>query len=381
MVSGIRLTFLIGRSQPRPVPSWLLGIFESLEVTLDDEGRSGFQILFRIGRIGPTGRSDYRVFKETLLDPFNRVVILVTFNGQQRVLMDGVITNHQFAPNRMPGSSTLAVTGEDVSLIMDLEEKIVEHPAQEETTIVTKIIEASEYAEYKLQPTVIPLPIRDCPNRNERIPIQHCTDLQYLQHLAQRHGYVFYIIPGPLPLTNTAYWGPPNRLGRSQSALSVNMGPNTNVTSINFQYNALAPMRIAGQVPDKDTNQPQLVQILSGTRPPLVTEPGLATQNRRRTALFDQACNLNQRQVLSRAQGMTDKSTDEVVSVSGELDVLRYGDLLQPRSLVNLRGVGGSYDGQYYVKRVTHTIREEDYQQTFTLTREGVGSRIMKVMS
>ena len=119
MASGIRLTFLIGQTIPRPAPSWLLEIFESLEVTLDDEGRSGFQILFRIGRIGATGRLDYRVFQESLLDPFNRVVILVTFNGQRRVLMDGVITNHQFAPNRIPGSSTLAVTGEDVSLIMD----------------------------------------------------------------------------------------------------------------------------------------------------------------------------------------------------------------------------------------------------------------------
>ncbi len=79
-------------------------------------------------------------------------------------------------------------------------------------------------------------------------------------------------------------------------------------------------------------------------------------------------------QAFARAQGMTDASTDNVVTVTGELDAVRYGDLLTARGLVGLRGAGYSYDGLYYVKNVTHSIRRGEYKQRFTITREGLGS-------
>ena len=53
--------------------------------------------------------------------------------------------------------------------------------------------------------------------------------------MAQRYSYAFYIAPGPIPLTNTAYWGPPKRLDLPQRALSVNLGSDTNVDSISFR--------------------------------------------------------------------------------------------------------------------------------------------------
>ena len=77
----------------------------------------------------------------------------------------------------------------------------------------------------------------------------------------------------------------------------------------------------------------------------------------------------------ARAQAQVDSSVD-AVTAEGELDALRYGDLLQPRGLVGVRGAGFSYDGLWYVKRVTHNIRKEEYKQGFTLAREGEGSTV-----
>jgi hypothetical protein len=65
---------------------------------------------------------------------------------------------------------------------------------------------------------------------------------------------------------------------------------------------------------------------------------------------------------------------DRVVTARGELNVLRYGDLLQAHELVGVRGAGYSYDGLYYVQSVTHMISRGTYAQRFTLTREGVGA-------
>jgi hypothetical protein len=62
----------------------------------------------------------------------------------------------------------------------------------------------------------------------------------------------------------------------------------------------------------------------------------------------------------------------DVVTGSGSLDVARYGRVLQARRLVGIRGAGRTYDGVYYVKSVTHSIKRGEYKQSFTLAREGV---------
>lgn len=375
---GIHLTVLIGPTVPVPAPPMLTEALQSVEVTHSDEGRSGFQITFRIGRSGPADMLDYPLLAIPLLKPCNRIILIVTFNATPRVLMDGIITNHQLSPASEPGASTLTVTGEDVSVMMDMKEKSVEHPAQDETVIANKII--MSYAMYGLIPLVLPPLVIDPPIPIERVPVQQETDLEYLNEMAQRHGYVFYITPGPAPFTNIAYWGPPERLDMPQRALSVNMGPETNVTSINFQNNALSPTILSGEVQDRTTNQSMPVRTFASTRPPLASQPALLTQSCVRQRRFRAEAGLNTMQAFARAQGETDASTD-VVTVDGELDALRYGDLLQARGLVGLRGAGYSYDGLYYVKRVTHNIRNGEYSQRFTLTREGVGAISPVVMT
>jgi hypothetical protein len=58
-----------------------------------------------------------------------------------------------------------------------------------------------------------------------------------------------------------------------------------------------------------------------------------------------------------------------VVSGQGTLDVLRYGEILNPRTVVEVRGAGITYDGDYFVSTVSHTIKPGSYKQSFTLVR------------
>jgi hypothetical protein len=345
---------------------------QSVQVTHNDSSRSGFQLTFQAGRPGPASVMDYPLLSLPLLQVFNRVILIVTIDAMPAVLMDGIITNQQLSPGDQPGTGTITVTGEDVSVMMDLEEKNVEHPAQPEMVIANLII--LDYAQYGLIPTVLPPPAMDVPLPIERTPAQRSTDLNYLKEMATRFGYVFYVTPGPAPFVNTAYWGPPVRIGLPQPALSVNMGPETNVNSINFQNNGLAPQLVSGSVQDRQTNMDVPVQTFASTRPPLTSQPAVITnQPNVRTTSF-QGSGLNIAQAYSRAQAQTDASTDNTVSVSGEMDAVRYGAILQARSLVGLRGVGYTFDGFYYVKSVTHNITRGSYKQSFTLTREGLGA-------
>jgi phage protein D len=54
--------------------------------------------------------------------------------------------------------------------------------------------------------------------------------------------------------------------------------------------------------------------------------------------------------------------------------------VLRARRLVGVRGAGTSYDGFYWVKRVTHTIRSGNYTQQFNVSREGTGALLPVVV-
>ena len=57
---GIHLTLLIGPMVPLPAPPTLVEALQSVEVTQSDEGRSGFQLSFAVGRSGPLDLFDYQ---------------------------------------------------------------------------------------------------------------------------------------------------------------------------------------------------------------------------------------------------------------------------------------------------------------------------------
>lgn len=367
---GVQLNILIGPTVPKPASRLLLESLASVEVTNSDTGRSGFQIGFTVGRSGKSDL-DYPLLKE--LKQFSRVILMAIFNGKPQVLIDGIITNQQLQPSSQPGiPSAIAVTGEDVSVMMDIEEKIVQHPSQNQTAIVTKII--GKYAKYGIIPKVKPPSGDKPPLPTEYIPTQYGTDLQYILEMAERNGYVFYVSPGPVPLTNTAYWGPPPKLGVPQSALSVNMGWHSNVDSINFQYDGLAASEASGELQDHKKNKPEVVKSSKSKNPSLASSSALKQPVVRKRLLPPHG--LDHSQAKARVQSITDTSLGKVLTVEGELDAKKYGSLLRARGLVGLRGAGKSYDGLYYVKSVTHKLEIGKYKQSFTLTREGLGATV-----
>ena len=113
----------------------------------------------------------------------------------------------------------------------------------------------------------------------------------------------------------------------------------------------------------------------STRKPPLALMSALAMQfpNVRTTLLEQGSGALDATEAGARAQGITDKSVDNVATAQGELDGLQYGGVLKPRGIVGVRGAGFTHDGRYYVKSVSHSISKGQYKQRFSLTREGTG--------
>ena len=231
MLKGLYLTLLVGPVVPVPVPQVVLDALTDVQVTSSAGSPSGFQLSFTLSNRSPLHTVFLIAGGQT---PLLRVIIVATINGTPQVLMDGVMTNQQVTPGSQPGQSTLTITGDDLTRVMDLQDfSGLPYPAMPPEARVALII--AKYAVFGMIPLVIPSLFVDVPIPIERIPTQQGTDLGYIKQLAADVGYVFYIDPGPVPGTNTAYWGPEIKVGVPQPALNLDMDAHTNVESLQFQ--------------------------------------------------------------------------------------------------------------------------------------------------
>lgn len=394
MLLGVHLTLYIGQSTPSLAPIALTEALSAIEVTQNESDHSGFQLTFQVGRNGPFDLRDYNLLKNPLLRPFIRVVVEVRFNLEPFPLLDGIITHTQLTPSEEPGATNLTVTGENISRMMDLEQHIQDYPNQNESQRLNTILD--NYNQFINFRDLHDLPSPDGRTANEHVPMQSGTDYQYLQDMANSFGYVFYVRPAKLAKQNLAYFGPrgqPDMVAEMfpPPPLSVNMGPQTNVDSINFSYNSLAFTQVSATATDPQTNEPvdisshalstdenladmSPVDYQNGTYRKLLIRPPQAGQSSQSTN--PQARHIQEGLTPERAtavaQGITNESALEAVTASGELDGLRYGAVLQAHTTVEVRGVGATFDGKYFVQSVNHSISKGQYKQRFTLKRGGV---------
>ena len=356
---GTRLLLFAGATVPLPAGPEVTRALEQVEVTSDADQGDAFQLTFNLSK---GGLMDYTVLQSGALDLFNRVVVAVAFGVVPQVLIDGIITHHEVAPSNEPGRSTLRVKGKDVSLMLDLEEKNESYPNQPDWLVVTQLI--ASQAQYGLVPAVTPT--TDVPIELLRVSRQHETDLAFIRRLADRNGYVFYVEPLTVG-ASTAYWGPENRLGLPQPALSVDMGSATNVESLSFAADGMAPVETESEVVEPITKTSIPIPSLPPLRvPPLAASPIPA----RRKELLRRSANQNPAEAATSSLAASTRAPDPVTG-QGQLDARRYGTALRARRLVGVRGAGLSYDGFYYVRSVTHTLRQGTYTQSFTISREG----------
>jgi hypothetical protein len=383
MLRGFYLTLLIGPTVPVPAPQSVIDALTSVQVTTSAGQASGFQLTFAISKKSPLNTAMLPVGD---FDPGIRVILMVTTNSLPTVLMDGIITQHTVTPSNEPGQSTLSVTGQDISVMMELGnaglfggllEMAIPFPSLPIVGIIELLL--LKYVTLGLIPAVVPPLQVDVPVITERWLTRSAadSDLGWINQAAKDVGYVFYIDPGPVPGTNVAYFGPEIRIGVPQPALNVDMDAETNVETLNFSYDGMAREQLSIMILDPITHKipiPIPVPDVSLLRPPLAIRPALAM----RSGPMLDAAKLDP--IRAALLGLAKSSKPDAITGSGTLDVLRYGRPLKARQLVGVRGAGTAYNGLYYVSSVTHSIKRGEYKQNFTLGREGLISLTPRVV-
>jgi len=366
MASPLYLTLLAGPVEAFPVPKPVIDAFVSAEITESATQPSGFQLTFTL--------ANDSILQTLLLlagdapIPVLRVILVVTFGGLPQVVMDGVIEHHQVVPDATGGSSKLVVTGHDLSVLMNLVDFTgLPYPGMTPDLRAAAIL--AKYAAFGVVPEVVPALVPDVPVPVSRVPVQHGTDLAYLNELARQVGYVFYLTPGPLPGTTQAYWGPQVRIGAPQPALNVNMDAWTNVESLSFQYQPQASVLpiVFIQDPIAGVTVPVPIPPVTPFNPPL----GLVVPVPQTVRYLNDTAKRSPAEALMLGMAEAVRHAD-VVTGRGTLDVDRYGQVLRARSLVGVRGAGPAFDGMHYVDSSTHTLKPGQYKQSFVLKRNAL---------
>jgi len=370
MVSGIHMTLMIGPAVPVTVSSDVLNALTSVEVTNGTDGPSVFKLQFTLPKKSPLEVLFLIAGGASI--PLVRVVVAVTLNGSTNVLIDGVMTNHEYTPGSGGTGPTLSIIGEDLTRVMDyIDFSGIPYPAMPAEARVLLIL--AKYAVFGVIPMVIPSVLIDVPIPVQSIPRQQGKDLDYVRQLAEEVGYVFYIEAGPSPGTSIAYWGPEIKVGSPQPALNYDMDAQTNVDSLTFTYNAERKSLPVVLVQDQISKVviPIPIPPITPLNPPL----GAVMPIPKDIEYLDETAKYSP--VRAALLGLAKASkTADVVSSTGSLDVLRYGRVLKARKLVGVRGAGTAFDGLYYVRSVTHNIKRGSYTQNFTLGRNGLISTV-----
>lgn len=372
LAQGIQLTLLVGPLVPLPVPRVVLDALQSVEVRTTAGNASGFQLTFTI-----TARSPLNTIfllaagtNTGMATPPLRVLLIVTMNGSAQPLFDGVMTHVEVQPGGRGQAGTLTVTGEDVTKAMDMQDwSGLPFPAVPVEGRVALL--CAKYAPFGLIPMVIPVLFPDVQIPIDKIPAQKGTDLAYIQELARQVGYVFYVEPGPAVGTNIAYFGPEIKVGVPQPALNVDMDARTNVESLSFKFDPTKGVLPVVFIQNQLTRVPIPIPIpnLNPLQPPL----GLLPTPISNLKVLKDTAKTSPMRAISTGLAEAAKSQD-AVSGSGSLNVLRYGRVLKARGLVGVRGAGVAYDGLYYVRSVTSTLKRGEFKQSFELTRNGLVS-------
>ncbi len=371
MNKNFLLSLRIGSVTTEPVRPEVIEALTEVQVSAPSDGQGGFQLKLTLGKRSVIAS---QLLPSGYFDPKRRVIVVVTLKGTPFVLMDGVITKLDVSPSEEAGASTLTVTGLDLTALMDfIDLSGIPYPALPPFLVVMAIL--AKYAPFGVVPVALPSPITLIQNPLERFSSHKGTDLSYVRFLARRVGHVFYLDPGPAQGMSVAYWGPEERHGALQPALSVNLDAASNVQSLSFAYDGLQREMVVAVFQEPNTKIPIPIPIPSITllKPTLARQTAALGKTRNLpVANFDAATGAQL--ALAALAGSSD-----AISASGQLDVVRYGHVLAPRKLVPVRGAGDTFDGVYYVKNVTSNIKRGSFTQSFSLVRGGVGSTISRV--
>ena len=296
------------------------------------------------------------------LKVWNRVTVLAAFPQQTEVVFDGYISHVDMQTNPQAANMLVSIRAVDASYHMNQEDKARIWRGKTYEAIADEI-----FKEYEFKPFIATEPEGVEPVLQVA---QRCTDHRFLRELARRRGYEFYVLGA------NAYFRPPDLTTQPQKLIAVHFGDQTNCDDLQFESDGTAPTEASVAYYDALEGVARTDAQTLSSLPPLGTEP---------LALLRGKVKMPQGTLIARGLGFASPAQAGEyaagmlrrnawwIKARGKLDGLRYGHVLRSRKLVTLKGAGANFNGNYYVRKVQHSLGPRTYEMQFELARNALG--------
>lgn len=322
--------------------------------------RSGEPATFRLDYDLDIHEGDLPLLVDHRLDPGSMLSILVPTADTTHCLVKGPVHGQQIRLKHGGAGSMLSVIGADSSIAMDRETRTAQWADVTDSDAASAILANYGYA--------IDVETTDAGHFSDKHTlVQRDSDLRFVQRLARRNGFLFWVTCDAEGAESAHFKRPPLE-GEPPAELIINLDAPT-IDSLDLTWDVERPTSVIGlqldlnSLGDIDGSVAVSPQTVLGDR-----NLAAITADTRSVHLLAPADDTGNLQ--ARGNGLLTES-DWFIRATCETMLHNLGTLVRAHTLVNLRGAGSRHSGSYFVSAVRHLIDAAAHRMQITLLRNG----------
>ena len=321
--------------------------------------------------VAVTSSGDYDTVSDPRFGPLSNIAVTAQAkDGQTHCLVDGYVLAQEAHLDTGTAQSTLKVSGQDASWLMNTTEK-----AREWVDVTDGAVANTIFGEYGFTPDPGNLDDDSPPHTEDGASLmQRATDAQFLRQLAHRNGRLFRVFCTDTPGLRTGYFGKPNVTGDPVVTLTLNPASTATISALDVSWDVMRPSAVvAMQALFTDSDPSGAGGTTSDDALALLDQRSLAsfagvTVTSLLTTVAEDAATLTE-----RAQSVL-REAGWFIRCEGKTDADRLGAILRVGTIVELDAAGALHSGNYFVWRVRHHITAERHDMQFVLVRNAIGA-------
>jgi hypothetical protein len=325
--------------------------------------RMGEPTTFRIRYEVDISKGDLPFLSDDRLNPGSELAIMVPVNNSFHCLVKGPVHGQQVHIEHGGAGSWMEIQGSDTSIEMDRETRSAVWADVKDSDVVLSILSGYGYTPDVESTSSTHL-------ETKHTLAQRDSDLRFVQRLARRNGFLFWITCNELGIETAHFKRPP--LDESAAAdLVINL-KSPSLSSIDINWDVERPTSVIGiqmDLNNKDNIDGAVAktpQTILGTQS-LMDITGDTRSVHLATPVDDSG------DLLSRGEGVLIES-DWFICASCQTDLITLGKPVRIHTITELRGAGSRYSGKYFTAGATHSIDAENHRMNLELVRNGWGA-------
>ena len=325
--------------------------------------RAGEMTTYRIHYDLDISEGDFPMLVDKRIGAGSELSVIAPLDGRNNCLVKGPVTSQQIHLEHGGACSFVEVSGCDTSIAMDRETQTVLWSDLTDSDAVTTVL-----GQYGFTPDVETTSAGHFETKHTLV--QRDTDLRFVQRLARRNGFLFWITCDELGI-ETAHFKRAPLESDPDADLIINLGSN-NVDAIDISWDVERPTSVISaqlNLNDKSDIDGAVAESPLASLGALALN-AIATDTRsiHLVAPVDDAGDLH-----ARGEGALIEA-GWFMRATCKTTVNALKKLVRAQTVINLRGAGTRFSGKYFVTGVRHTIDAAQHRMNVELSRNGWGA-------